>query len=214
MDSDTIPKHPKPRLSDAVKVLREAKREAEAGRGPKNPPGDQLFYHVAALFFLVLLPAAFTFMVPVAWTTLSRDGGVVTATVRTSLLFVVPFSTSTATGVTDASFEFAGGGWETGVNRYVKFEDKGWLVISGERGRVAAPVEPASPDGPLYRVNSFLNDPSASWTIVFTYSDTILSLLVGGILSLLPLAYLLLLMLHVKVRLAAWRARRGAVGAV
>jgi hypothetical protein len=179
---------------------------------PIEPLGDRIFGHAAALLFLVLLPAGFTFIAPVAWTNFTRHGGVVTATATTNLLFVIPFSRETVTGVRDVAFDFEGGGTSRSLNRYTKYEDKGWLIISGDTGRAVVPV--AAVEGPdvAARITDFLGRPDMASLTVFTYAHRLFSLLVGGLVSLLTLCYLALWGLRLKIALTARRRRAATTG--
>ena len=48
--------------------------------GSIQSSSERRFAHGALFFFMVMLPAVFTALLPVAWTTLTREQGVVTAT--------------------------------------------------------------------------------------------------------------------------------------
>jgi|WetSurMetagenome_2_1015567.scaffolds.fasta_scaffold31697_3 hypothetical protein len=185
-----------------------------AGAKRREPLGDRIFNHAAALLFLVLLPAGLTFVAPVAWTSFARHDGVVVATATTNLLFVIPFSRETVTGVREVAFDFEGGGTTRSLNRYVKYEDKGWLVISGDSGRAVVPVAAVVGGDVAARVTDFLGRPDVPSLTIFTYAHRVFSLLVGGLVSLLTLCYVGLWGLQIKVALNARRRRAEGTAAL
>lgn len=207
MDHDSPPTNRKTNRDGAARASKQAKAQGAAGTAPKEPLGDRVFNQVAALVFLVLLPAGFTFLAPVAWTSFTRHDGVVTATATTHLLFVIPFSRQTVTAVRDVAFDFESGGTSRSLNRYVKYEDKGWLIISGGSGRAVVPV--AAADGPdvAARITDFLGRADMPSLTVFTYAHRLFSLLVGGLVTLLTVCYVALWALRLKVTLTARRRR-------
>ena len=191
----------------AARASKQAKAQGAAGTVPKEPLGDRVFNQVAALVFLVLLPAGF---VPRTGGVdeFTRHDGVVTATATTHLLFVIPFSRQTVTAVRDVAFDFESGGTSRSLNRYVSTpEDKGWLIISGGSGRAVVPV--AAADGPdvAARITDFLGRADMPSLTVFTYAHRLFSLLVGGLVTLLTVCYVALWALRLKVTLTARRRR-------
>lgn len=159
---------------------------------PVPSSGERLFAHGALFFFMVLLPAVFTALLPVAWTTLTREKGVVTATTRRCLLMVVPFSWDVVAGVTKVDLDTESGSWTREIGRFSKSQDQAWILLAGEQRLARVPVDAERAGVTAGRMALFLEDETSTSTSFFTYADLTLSLVVGGLLTLLPASYLLL----------------------
>lgn len=171
--------------------------QAADGPATKQPvraetASDRRFAHGALFFFMVLLPAVFTALLPVAWTTLTREQGVVTATTHKHLLMVIPFSWNTVAEVNDVDLRTESGSWTRSQGRYGKSEDKASILLVGKHSLAKVPVDAERAQDTALLMKGFLQDGASTSRSFFTYADLTFSLIVGGLLTLLSASYLLL----------------------
>lgn len=178
---------------------------------PSQSSSERRVAHGALFFFVVLLPAVFTALLPVAWTTLTREQGVVTATTHKHLLMVIPFSWNTVTGVTNVDLRTESGSWTRSQGQYGKVEDKASILLVGEHSLARVPVDAERAQYTAGLMEGFLQDETSTSRRFFTYADLTFSLIVGGLLTLLSASYLLL---WVHRWYAAFRARSNPVAAI
>lgn len=162
-----------------------------------SPKARKIFGHVAAhgIGFLgcVGLPVLFTWAAPVGRIELSRDGGTVTAQMRTCLLLVVPFREATVSPVTSVGHRVKTGSMtrtsRTGRHEYHKSEDQGFLELKGPNGSAEMPVTPHNLTDVESQIVDFLNDPSEERLRLFVVANWKFSVLGGGLVSLMTLLY-------------------------
>jgi hypothetical protein len=182
--------------------------DAASGQARVEPLKERIASHLLAFLFFVLVPAGWTALMPVAWTSFSREGEVVTVTTHKHLLLVVPYTWQTLRGVSDLDIDYESGTWTRSISTRTKSEDKAWIVLTNGREKAVVPVDAEKVRDTASSMESFLRDQnwvSNSW---FTYADFTFSLVAGGVVTLLPLFYFSLW------GLKAWLAVRARFGAV
>jgi len=166
--------------------------------------GVYLFTQALAFLALVGLPAFWTAFAPVSWITLERREETVSASVRTCLLFVVPYRQETLNPVTGFSDRIVGGTYSSrrsGSNSpRTKSEDQGFLVIQNETQHIEVQVSPASIESVIERSEAFLSDPQAEQLKLFVVANWKFSVFGGGLLAVLPVLYFGALILGVVIK--------------
>ncbi|MBZ0115189.1 MAG: hypothetical protein K8J08_22225 [Thermoanaerobaculia bacterium] len=113
-----------------------------------------------ALTFLVILPVTlfFTWSAPVRWVSLERSGTMVTATVRTTILSIIPTGSIRVADLREVRTRVEESGWiEVGTDGgRVRYEGNGWLTLIGNENRHEFEVSSASVDSLERRIESFL----------------------------------------------------------
>ncbi len=160
--------------------------------GSIQSSSERCFAHGALFFFMVMLPAVFTALLPVAWTTLTREQGVVTATTHKHLLMLIPFSWNTVAGVTNVDLRTESGSWTRSQGRYGKVEDRASILLVGKHDLARVPVDAERAQSTAGLMEGFLQDETSTSRRFFTYADLTFSIVVGGLLTLLSAGYLLL----------------------
>jgi hypothetical protein len=176
---------------------------------PSEPSSERRFAHGALFFFMVLLPAVFTALLPVAWTTLTREQGVVTATTRKHLLLVIPYSWDTVASVTSVELRTESGSWTRSQGRYGRSEDKASILLVGRQSLARVPVDAESAQDAARLMDDFLRGGTSTSVCFFTYADRTFSLIAGGLVTLVAVSYLLLWGLRLYAALRA-RGKRAA----
>jgi hypothetical protein len=159
--------------------------------------GEMLFGHAILLIFCVGLPVIFTAAAPLTVTTLTREGGSITAHVSKRLLFIVPFQRITLRDVTSVGDRFVAGSTgtirnPTGGTRSTRTEDSAFLTIESATGSAKVEVSPVNVKAVLEKAGAFVDNPSATSLRLVTVANWKFGVFAGGILSLLTVFYLYL----------------------
>lgn len=166
--------------------------------------GVYLFTQALAFLALVGFPAFWTAFAPVSWITLERREETVSASVRTCLLFVVPYKQEKLNPVTGFSDRFVGGTYSSSRSRSnssrTKSEDQGFLVIQNETQHIEVQVSPASIESVIERSEAFLGNPQAESLKLFVAANWKFSVFGGGLLAVLPVLYFGALILGVVIK--------------
>lgn len=145
--------------------------------------------HLIAILIFVGFPALWTMALPVSWVRFERQAGVVSASARVCLFFVVPYRhvaladvrevTTSSVDPTPASGRLS----TTAASEY-------FLVLTGASERTATiPVAESSAESLRARVQAYLEDSQASELSFFVPSNWGLAVFGGGVLSLLTVFY-------------------------
>lgn len=160
---------------------------------------QRIFAHIITFGFCVAMPAAVMLAMPVAGTTLTRTGGDVSATTVRKVFFVIPFLTETVAHVTGVGSDYQHGTLSKTTRSgpvndpkrpETRSEDMSWLVIQGRGASMEVPVSPADIDEVRREVRDFLEDATRSELRLFTVANWKISVITGGLLSVLTLVYL------------------------
>lgn len=145
------------------------------------------------LVFCVLFPGLLTTGAPVSWVTFQRTGDRVTARAQVCLFFIVPYKTLTVDPVIRISDRVVEGSvsreTRRGGDRRTKSENEGFLVILGDDQVAEVPVTPFNLKSVVERSEGFLKDPQATELKLFVVANWKFSVIFGGMLSLLTVAY-------------------------
>ncbi|MBZ0115309.1 MAG: hypothetical protein K8J08_22840 [Thermoanaerobaculia bacterium] len=114
-----------------------------------------------ALFFLVILPVTLlgTWLMPVRWVSLVRSEAMVTATVRPTILWVIPIGSVRVADLRETA-SFPEGTWGYSDGRRVQYEDTARLILIGNQSRHEFEVSPASVGSLERRIEAFLEPDS------------------------------------------------------
>lgn len=179
-------------------------RSRKPGQSRLAKVGVYLFTQALAFLALVGFPAFWTAFAPVSWITLERREETVSASVRTCLLFVVPYRQETLSPVTGFSDRIVDGTYSSSRNRSnssrTKSEDQGFLVIQNETQHIEVQVSPASIESVIERSEAFLSDPQAEQLKLFVVANWKFSVFGGGLLAVLPVLYFGALILGVVIK--------------
>jgi hypothetical protein len=158
---------------------------------------DRLFSHVVLFIACVVFPAVFTWIAPVSWATLSREGEGVQARVKVCLFFVIPFRVDELPDVTSVDSHVTAGVREklnTGNaddrRREITTESQGTLVLHGRDKEITVSVSPANLEDKARAVREFLSDPERAELRFFAPANWKASVIAGGAVCLLTLLYL------------------------
>lgn len=162
-----------------------------AKKSPAALAAAQLF----GLLVCVGFPAMVTAIAPVSWVKFHREGGSVTATAKTCLLFIVPFRTAVVDAAAHVGRRDVGGTYtrhRRGSGQrdvYNKSEDEGFLVIEGASQSAEVPVTPHNLKSVIEKSQAFLDDPQAAELKMFVVANWKFSVIAGGLVSLLTVLY-------------------------
>lgn len=135
---------------------------------------------------------------PVATTTLTRQGESVSAVCERKIFFIVPFQTDSVSKIIRIDDEVVHGslsrtlpsGSDSDRRRPPTYaEDMASIRITGSDGTVDVPVSPANLDSVRRRLTNFMADANQKQLSVFTVTNWKWSVVGGGLLCLLPLLY-------------------------
>jgi hypothetical protein len=164
----------------------------------RAPLLQRVFAHIMTLGLCVAMPAVVMLIMPVASTTFTRAGGNVSATSVRKVFFVIPFQTETVADVVGVDDQYVHGtltqttrsGPVNDPKRPVtRTEDMSWLVIQGRGASLEVPVSPVNLDDTRRKVRDFLEDGSQPELRLFTVANWKISVITGGVLTLLTLIY-------------------------
>lgn len=179
-------------------------RSRKPGQSWLAKAGVYLFIQALAFLALVGFPAFWTAFAPVSWITLERHQETVSASVRTCLLFVIPYRQETLSPVTGFSDRFVGGTYSSSRSRSnssrTKSEDQSFLVIQNETQHIEVQVSPASIESVIEQSEAFLGNPQAEPLKLFVVANWKFSVLGGGLLAMLPVLYFGALILGVVIK--------------
>lgn len=148
---------------------------------------------LVALFFFVGFPALTTWGAPVSWLHFERHGDGVSATAKTCLFFILPYRTQVVDPVLGIGDRTVAGTVRRerrpGRDKVVQAEDKGYLVIQGDKQSAEVLVTPFNLKDVEQRCNDFLEDPTAAELKLFVVANWKFSVVMGGLLSLLTVIY-------------------------
>lgn len=152
-----------------------------------------LLLQLLAFGFLVGFPAGWTAAAPVSWIKYERRDGQVSASVKTCLLFVIPYRVKSISPVSGFDDRFVGGTTSYDSKRphrqSVKSEDQGFLTIQSSDQQIEVPVTPHDIDSVMKQSQAFLTDPQATELELFVVANWKFSVIGGGLVSLLAVLY-------------------------
>lgn len=155
--------------------------------------GSFLLMQLLAFVVLVGFPAGWTAAAPVSWIKFERRDGQVSASVKTCLLFVIPYRVKSISPVTGFDDRFLGGTTSYDSKRphrqSVKSEDQAYLTIQSPDQQFEVPVTPHDIDSVKKKSEAFLNDPQATELKLFVVANWKFSVFGGGVISLLAVLY-------------------------
>jgi hypothetical protein len=158
---------------------------------------DKLFSHAVLFVACVVFPAAFTWIAPVSWSTLTRHGNRVEARVKVCLLFFIPFRTDELADVKSVDHHVRAGvrerlniGDADDRKREITTESEGSLVLHGTDKDLIVHVSPASLESVSRDVREFLNDTDRAALRFFAPANWKASFIAGGAVCLLTVLYL------------------------
>jgi len=140
------------------------------------------------------MPAFWTAIAPVSFTTLTREDGKVRAVARQNLFFVIPYRTSVVEDLRDVDDRIRQGeivrsrlGGERSKHRA---ESESFLVLRGVDELVDVPVSPINAKSAVKKVKDFLRDPNRAKVRLFTVANWKFSVIGGIFVTLLAMLYL------------------------
>lgn len=150
-----------------------------------------LFGHAIAFGFCILFPAFLTAVAPISRVWFVRENGVVSATAKTYLLFVIPYRTQHVSPVIGIDDRFVAGKVDRrpGKDRNTRSEDEGFLVINGEDHNAEVSVTPFNIESVSQRAQEFLDNQEATSLAITVVANWKFSVLMGGAVSLLTVLY-------------------------
>ena len=158
----------------------------------------RLWAHLLVFGLCVAMPTLVMLIMPVASTTLTRSHGSVSATVVRKIIFVIPFQTETLYDVIAVDDQYQAGTLSqttpSGPKRdpmrpTTRSESMSWLILQSKEATVDVPVSPANMDEAQRKVRDFLGDESQPELRLLTVANWKISVITGGVLSLLSLFY-------------------------
>lgn len=160
---------------------------------------QKLFVHALLFGLCVVMPGVVMLIMPVASTTMIRQDGKVSASVTKKVFFVIPFSTRTVAAVSGVNDVYQAGEWSQTSSSgprndpkrpQTRTEDLSWLTIQGSPAAVDVPVSPADIDRVRGEIRDFLQDQGQEHLSLFTVANWKISVVTGGLLSMLTLIYI------------------------
>lgn len=171
----------------------EAESDAQPTGGRWRETGwkNWLFGQAIAFLFCVLFPAFVTAVAPISRVWFVRENGVVSATAKTYLLFLILYRTQHVSPVIGIDDRFVAGKVDRrpGKDRNTRSEDEAFLVINGEDGNAEVSVTPFNIESVSARSQEFLDNPEATSLKMTVVANWKFSVLAGGAISLLTVLY-------------------------
>jgi hypothetical protein len=170
------------------------KRNPRLGKTRGKASGG-LFVHVLGFLCCLAMPAFWTAIAPVSFTTFTREEGKVRAVARQNLFFVIPYRTSVIEDVKEVDDRFRQGELVRssidGERRKHRSESESFLVIHGAGAGeiVEVPVSPVNAKSAVEKARAFLGDLNQSKTRLITVANWKFSVIGGIFVTLLAMLY-------------------------
>jgi hypothetical protein len=177
-----------PEWSSTLKLINKRTVKFDAAKAGK----PSIFNFVVGGIFFVIFPGLFTAIAPVTWIQFVRDSDHVSATTKTCVFFVIPYSTKTIDPVVGVDDRFKKGEFirERGrENRNKREEDQAFLKIHGEQDSVEISVSPVSVKSAKEKALKFLDETGDAKLRLFVVANWKFGVFAGGALSLLTILY-------------------------
>lgn len=172
---------------------REAAAKLNARAGGKGSASGGFFVQFVGFLCCLVMPAFWTAIAPVSFTTLTREGGKVRAVARQNLFFVIPYRTGVVEDVQKVDDRFRQGEVSysrvNGDRRKTRSESESFLVLHGEGGPVEVSVSPVNVKTTVKKAEDFLNDPTQTKVRLLTVANWKFSVIGGVFATLLAMLY-------------------------
>jgi hypothetical protein len=175
------------------KGLGEARKRSAHSAKPGGKAGGGFFVHLLGFSCCLAMPAFWTAIAPVSFTTFTREEGKVRAVARQNLFFVIPYRTSVVEDVKEVDDRFRQGeivrSRVDGERRTHRSESESFLVIRGTGELVEVPVSPVNARSTVKKAEDFLRDPKQANIRLITVANWKFSVIGGVFVTLLAMLY-------------------------
>jgi hypothetical protein len=172
----------------------EARRLSARADKSGRTAGGGFFVHLIGFMCCLVMPAFWTAIAPVSFTTMTRESGKVRAVARQNLFFVIPYRTSVVEDVQNVDDRFHQGEIVrtriNGERHKHRSESESFLAIYGTGEPVELPVSPLNAKSTVSKAEDFLRDPRQARIRLITVANWKFSVIGGVFVTLLAMLYL------------------------